>query len=571
VRTPALDLIDSALAEAFATPDDRLIISIGPQEGKTTRVCRVGSLWALTRNQQLKVCVVSYAVSLARVSGRMVRNWCQTLDGRQGSVDLGLQIAPDFGAASDWELDGHRGGMLCAGLSTGISGRPVDLLIMDDMFAGREQADSAVHRQKVWDWWTHTGAPRLGPGATVVHVGTRWHENDLAGRLLAAEDASRWRVINIPALADHDPEKGQSDPLGREPGQWLQSARKRTAVQWERIRIQAGTRSFTSLYQGRPSPDQGSVWKRQWWRRYHEPLWSQHPAAPEAWLVHDADEVLISVDCAFKDTKSSDFVVMQVWARRGAMAFLVDQVRKRLSFTETVTALVSLVAKWPQATRKLVEDKANGTAVINSLRSKIPGLVAVNPTDSKYGRATAVAPVIESGNVLLPTAEVGLFDAEELITEASSFPNGQHDDTVDATSQALAEMFLDGTGAQAWLEWARKKALEAAAGRGEGRAPEPSQAEAPPQGDLEWTPTAAGLVAPGPEPGTWRARSSDGQRDYVIGADGKCPCEAGMHGRQCRHAEAVRLAGGMLPQLMTDEEKRRAARNEAFRAMQGRR
>lgn len=346
-------------------------------------------------------------------------------------------------------------------------------LIIDDPFADAAQAGSQYYRDRVWDWWQSVGAPRLAPGAPAILVNTRWHENDLAGRLLAAEDGHRWRSINIPALADHDPAKGQADPLGREPGEWLQSARGRTAVQWEEIRIQAGSRTFTALYQGKPSPDQGNVWQRHWWRRYREPLWSQHPSVPEAWIVHDADEVLISVDCAFKDTKSSDFVVMQVWARRGAMAYLVDQVRKRLSFTETVTALTVLCVKWPQALRKLVEDKANGTAVISQLKSKIPGLVPVNPTDSKYGRATAVAPVIESGNALLPSAEAGLFDAEELITEASSFPNGAHDDQVDAASQALAGFFLDGNGAQAWIDWARAKAEQAAAARGDVGGPGP--------------------------------------------------------------------------------------------------
>jgi predicted phage terminase large subunit-like protein len=561
VQTPALDLIDSALAEAFATPDDRLIISIGPQEGKTTRVCRVGSLWALARNQQLKVCVVSYAVSLARVSGRMVRNWCQTFDGRQGSADLGLRIAPDFGAASDWELDGHRGGMLCAGLSTGISGRPVDLLIMDDMFAGREQADSAVHRQKVWDWWTDTGAPRLGPGATVVHVGTRWHENDLAGRLLAADDASRWRVINIPALADHDPAKGQSDPLGREPGEWLQSARKRTAGQWEQIRIQAGTRSFTSLYQGRPSPDQGNVWQRHWWRRYREPLWSQHPDTPGGYLIRSVDEVFTSWDMAFKDTKSSDFVVGQVWARRGADAFLIDQVHKRLSFTDTLVAFSAVAAKYPQAVKHLVEDKANGTAVISTLKSKIPGIVAVNPTDSKYGRATAVAPVIEAGNVLLPDPAIALFDTEAFIDECAQFPNGTHDDRVDTTSQALAEMFLDGTGAQAWLAWAKRKAEQAAAGQLQETSAAPgitpaSEPEAAQSGGAPQRPA----VTDGPEPGTWLVRSSDGQRDYTVTADGRCDCQAGTHGKRCRHVAEAHAT--VDPAVLL-----RLARDAAFRAM----
>lgn len=464
VRTPALDLIDEALVWAYSTPGARLLVSMPPQEGKTSACTRAGSLWALTRDPELRIGIVSYAQSLAEGFGRDIRNTITTFNGDEGTLDLGLRIAPDYGSAKRWQLAGHRGGVVCVGIGSGLTGRPLDALVIDDPFADAEQAGSAYYRERVWDWWRSVGAPRLAPGAPVIVILTRWHEDDLAGRLAEAEDGHRWRVINIPALADHDPAKGQSDPLGREPGEWLTSARGRTVAEWEQIRIQAGSRVFAALYQGRPSPDQGNVWLRQWWRRYREPLWSQHPGVPGAYLVHDCDEVIMSWDMAFKDTKSSDFVVGQVWARRGADVFLLDQVHKRLSFTGTLIAFAAMAARWPQASRKLVEDKANGSAVISTLRSKLPGLVPVNPTDSKYGRATAVAPFVEAGNVFLPSAEVALFDPDGLIDEAAGFPNAAHDDLVDATSQALAELLLDGNGAAAWIAWAKRKAEEAAGG-----------------------------------------------------------------------------------------------------------
>ena len=175
--------------------------------------------------------------------------------------------------------------------------------------------------------------------------------------------------------------------------------------------------------------------------------------------------MLVSVDAAFKDTKSSDYVVMQVWARRGANVYLLDQIRKRLSFTDTLTAFTGLCARWPQAHRRLVEDKANGTAVIDSLKAKIPGIVPVTPHESKYARASAVSPFIEAGNVFLPDPAIALFDAEAFVTEAASFPNDVHDDQVDAASQALAELLLDGTGAAAWIAWAQRQAEANAAAR----------------------------------------------------------------------------------------------------------
>ena len=470
VQTPALGEIDRQLVWLYSTPGARLLISLPPQEGKTSACCQLGSLWALIRDPERRIGIVSYSQGLAESSGRMIRNTISSFDGTDGSLDLGLRIARDNGAASRWQLDGHRGGAICAGIGSGLTGKPLEALVLDDPYADKEQAESAYYRQRVMDWWQTVGSTRLAPGAPVCVVLTRWHHDDIAARLVAAEDGHRWRVVNIPARADFDPAKGQSDPLGREPGEWLRSARGRTVAEWEAIRIQAGARTFASLYQGKPSPDAGDVWRRQWWRRYQVPLWSQHPDVPGAYRVNECNEVVMSWDMAFKgvEATASDFVVGQVWARRGADVFLLDQVHKRLSFTETVVAFRALVGRWPQAVKRLVEDKANGTAIIDLLRSKIGGIVPVNPKESKFARASAVSPFLEAGNVHLPDRSIALFDPEGLIEESAAFPAGAHDDLVDATSQALAVMLLDGNGAQQWINWAKAKAetaIEARAAR----------------------------------------------------------------------------------------------------------
>lgn len=450
VQTPALELLDEALVWAYTTPDARLIVSMSPQEGKSQRATRFGSLWALTRDPTRRIGIASYAQSLAESFGRDIRNWIASSNGFEGSLDLRLRIARDSGAAGRWSLAGHGGGVLCVGVGSGLTGRALDALIIDDPFASKEQADSPTYRQKVWDWWQAVGSTRLAPGAPVIVILTRWHEDDLAGRLLKAEDGKQWRVINIPALADHRVSLGETDPLGREPGTWLLSARGRTKAQWEAIRIRSGAQVFNALYQGRPSPETGNVWQRQWWRRYETPLWSS-TGDGRSYTVEGMDEVLMSWDMTFKDTKTSDFVVGQVWARRGANAYLLDQVHRRLTFTETLTAFEALVKKWPQAKAKLVEDKANGTAVMDTLRSRIPGIVAINPTESKIARANAVSPFIEAGNVHLPSSTIALFSVGEFVDEAAMFPNGAHDDQVDAASQALARIFVNSAGAAAWL------------------------------------------------------------------------------------------------------------------------
>ncbi|MFC5268451.1 phage terminase large subunit [Kribbella qitaiheensis] len=452
IQTPALDLIDAALVDVEEGRCDRLIISMPPQEGKSTRVTKIGPLWALIRNPDRRIAVVSYGADLAETFGREIRQMITSNQGQDGTLDLGLRIAPDNGAVSSWQIAGKRGGVRSIGLAGGITGRPADWLFIDDPLSNREQAESERYRQRAKDFWTSTGSTRLAPGAPVVLILTRWHEQDLAGWLLGREDGHRWRVINIPAQADHDPNEGETDPLGREPGEYMQSARTnertgepRSDEEWEQIKIQAGSRDWEALYQGRPSPVEGGAFKRQWWdgeageRRYSEAPWLVRRDGSH--IVTHYDELIMSWDMAFKDTKSSDYVVGQVWMRRGAEAFLLDQVHDRMDFVTTCQQFRELAAKWPQAVLKLVEDKANGTAVINSLRLVVPGIVPEEPHGSKVARASAVSPLVEAGNVHLPIPELAPW-VGGLIEEAAAFPNAANDDRVDALSQALNRLIL---------------------------------------------------------------------------------------------------------------------------------
>lgn len=467
VTTPALALIDEALIRVERGETTRLIISMPPQEGKSERVTHYGVLWMLHRNPRLRICLVSYGDMVSRRFSYRIRSDIVLYNGTNGLANLGLQLKRDAKAASSWELVyPSENTMYSIGIGGGLTSRPVDIMFIDDPVKDFRAADSELQSEQGWEWWQSVARPRLAPSAPVVLILTRWHEDDLAGRLLAkqkedeesdATDFDRWEVINIPAQADHDPEAGETDPLGREPGEFMLSARGRTEAQWRATKNATSARIWSALYQGRPSPDSGDVWKRQWWQRYETKLWTTSDGVT---FVVDCDEMIMSWDMTFKDTKSSDYVVGQVWARRGANVFLIDQIRARLTFTETVASLIALHKKWPQARAILVEDKANGTAVIDVLKAKVPGIIPINPHESKYARASAVSPYIEAGNVWLPSAEIQMFPVDELIEEAAAFPNGAHDDQVDGTSQALTRLFIGGAGAAAWLTMMAARAVE---------------------------------------------------------------------------------------------------------------
>lgn len=435
VQTPALDLIDAALVDVAQGACDRLMISLAPQEGKSERASRRFPTWMLARDPDLRIAIVSFAHRRARKWGRAIRN-----DISQHTDKLGIRVDPSSSAADEWRVLDHIGGVYTVGITGALTGEAVDLLIIDDPYRDGKQAESPAWKEVVEGFWEEVAIPRLGPGVAVVIIQTRWRHDDLSGWLQEREDGTDWRVINIPAQADHDPNKGETDPLGREPGEYMQSTRGRTVEQWEQRKREMGSRAWNALCQGRPSPAEGNIFQRDWWQFYEQAQWVERSDGSR--IAYTFDEIVASWDLSFKDTEGTDYVCGQVWGRRGVEAYLLDQVHDRLSFVDTCTKVRTLAAKWPQATLKLVEDKANGPAVINMLRRTVPGLVAVEPDGSKVARAAAVSPFVEAGNVKLPAPELCPW-VDDLIEEAQGFPRSAHDDRVDAMSQALNRLLLN--------------------------------------------------------------------------------------------------------------------------------
>lgn len=434
VTTPALQLIDEALEDVAAGKTMRLMISLAPQEGKSEKTSRRFPTWMLHRRPDLRIAIVSYAHRMARRWGERIRD-----DIVEHGEKLDLAVKADA-AADEWRLTGRLGGVYCTGIGGPLTGRAVDLLIIDDPYKDGKQADSKAWNERVQAWWEEVAIPRLGPGVAVVIIQTRWREDDLIGWLQKREDGDVWRVINIPAQADHDPAKGETDLLGREPGEFMESARGRTREDWLARMKAMGTRAWTALCQGRPAPASGDIFQDEWWQEYDAPQWTVRDNG--AHMAVGFDEVIISVDCAFKDTDSADYVAMQVWGRRGVDAYLLDQVHARLSFVDTIDRFSRLCGKWPQAVLKLIEDAANGPAVINMLKRKIGGMVPVTPDGSKVERAFAVSPFVEGKNVYLPAPAMAPW-VDGFKTETKLFPRGANDDQVDAMTQALNRLLLD--------------------------------------------------------------------------------------------------------------------------------
>lgn len=433
--TPALRLLNDFLVKAIAKPDSRNMVTFAPQEGKSTTVSVWLPIFALIQDPERRIIIACATQSLAESFVRQVRDIIRT------NPQLGLRISPGLDRQSEFKLDGHAGGVYAVGVGGTLNGRPCDLMVIDDPNKDYAEAASPTISGKVFEWYRGTAAMRLAPGAPVIVLQTRWHENDLIGRLLK-EAPDRWELLRIPAQADHKPEKGEADPLGREPGEFMISARGRTLEQWEQRKREAGPKMFAAQFQGTPSPDEGGIFPGKW-ARYKQPLWveRQNGVRTVPGIGRADHELIQSWDLAFKGTDSSDYVVGQVWLRVGAQAYLLDMVRERMNFTQTLDAIRGLSAKWPQAYAKYIEDKANGPAVMSMLAGKVGGLIPVNPEGGKISRANAVSAYAHSGDILLPSSEL-LPNVGELLEELKLFPASSHDDSVDALTQAVSQLLL---------------------------------------------------------------------------------------------------------------------------------
>jgi len=433
-----LELVCSNLEEVERGILKRLMIYLPPRHGKSMSCTETFPSYFIGKNPERRVIEVSYGDDLARRFGKFNRQKIEEF----GNEIFRVQVAKDQASMTNFDIEGHRGGMISVGVGGPITGQGADLLLIDDPIKNREQADSETYREKIWSEWQNTLRTRLHPNAAVILIITRWHEDDLAGRLLNPEygEVEDWEIVSLPAEAE------AGDLLGRDIGEPLWPEHGFDKHWMNSTKAAVGSRAWNALYQQRPTPAEGSLLKRGWWQWYDKP--------PDKF-----DRVVQSWDCSFKDSDGSDYVVGQVWGMKGIDCYLLDQVRGRMDMPTTVEAVEMVSEKWPDTKRKFIEDKANGPAVMQILSRKLSGIIAVNPEGGKLARASAVSPHIESGHVFLPKFYSW---AQDFVEEAAAFPNGQHDDQVDAMTQAINQLMYyrereepqQLTGTYAWGELA---------------------------------------------------------------------------------------------------------------------
>lgn len=431
--------------EAVTRGDIRnLLINVPPRHMKSLLVSVLWPAWEWILHPERRWLYSSYAASLSIRDSVKCRTliespWYQRFWGDRFALASDQNTKTRF----DNDRSGYRIATSVGGAATGEGG---DRIVCDDPHNVQE-AESDSIRKTTTDWFDVVMSTRVNDPRTVakVVVMQRCHQQDLSGHLLAQ---GGWDLLCLPAeyegptratsIGFVDPREKQGDLLWPE---------RFGPSQIEELKISLGSYGTAGQLQQRPSPAGGGIFKRHWFR-YWQPRGANLPPVlvrmPDGTIrsieaieaPHRVDEQIQSWDCSFKDLQTSDYVVGQVWARFGAIFLLGDQVRARMDCPATLQAIRGLSEKWPATIAKLIEDKANGSAVIQMLNYEIPGLLPVNPQGGKIVRAQAIAPLVEAGNVYLPHPDYAPW-VNDFIEECVQFPNGAHDDQVDAMTQAL--------------------------------------------------------------------------------------------------------------------------------------
>ena len=406
----------------------RLIINMPPTHTKSELASHFFPAYLVGRNPQLKILQATHTADLAVKFGRKIRDLIDTDDYKKIFPDVTLN--PDSKAAGKWETQ-HvkdpkiRGEYYAAGIGGALAGRGADLFIIDDPHS-EQDAMSKVALEDAYEWYTSGPRQRLQPGGSIVIVMTRWHVNDLTGRLLrdAARDpkADQWELIELPAILP------SNTPLW--PEYWKME---------ELESIQASLRGgpkWHAQYMQNPTSEEGALIKRDWWKE-----WPFDKPPPCDYLIQ-------SYDTAFLKKESADYSAITTWgvfhpegtigdelyAGQAPHIILLDTIKGKYNFPELKKIALEQYQDW-EPDVVIIESKASGMPLTQELRNI--GIPVQNFTPSrgtdKVARVNACAPLFESGLVWYPDTKW----ATEVVEECAAFPSGEHDDLVDSTTQAL--------------------------------------------------------------------------------------------------------------------------------------
>lgn len=429
-HAPHLAALDRALVQALAYVETggasgvaRLIVEMPPRHGKTVTTSRLFPAWALGRNPDARVMLVSYAATLAEKNSRAARNLIASP--YYQAIFPNVTLASDSASVDHWNLAGHEGGADALGIGGSATGMGAHLLIIDDPIKNRAEAESALYRDRVYDAFTDDLYTRLEPNGAVILMMTRWHADDLVARVLK-NMPRQWRRLRLPALAE------QQDAIGRAEGAALWPARFGVDVV-RSIERTLGPYSFAALYQQRPVPGEGGLYKRH----YFGLLQANAPAMKRKVRYWDL---------AMSGKTSADYTVGVLMGMDfDAHHWVLDVERGHVEWGDLTEHMARVIlADGPDVTQGIEAAgyQSRAVQVLNAdPRLRGYAIFPYSADRDKFTRALPAAAKAASGMLHV----LDRHWSAAFLDELCSFPNAAHDDQVDALSGA--EAMLDDSGA----------------------------------------------------------------------------------------------------------------------------
>ena len=408
-------IIAEALDRVIAGKCKRLMIAMPPRHGKSQMGSYLFPAYLMGRDPRSKLIVASHTAELAQRFGRMIRNLME--DDKYKELFPNMLLSVDSKAAGRWNTQ-QGGEAFFIGKGGAMTGRGGDVIILDDIL-DEQDAMSDTAMENTWEWYTSGPRQRLQPNGSIVVINTRWKTDDLSGRLLKMHGqlkSDQWELLEFPAIL----------PSGGSlwPGFW-------PIEELEKVKMAIGLKKWNAQWQQQPTNDDGAVLKRNWWRRW------KHDEPPEC------SYVIQTYDTAYSKKETADYSVISTWgvfvpsADSGPNLILLSVKRGRWDFPELKRVAKDEYRYW-NPDNVLIEAKATGTPLQQELRKMGIPVTMYSPGGRKSGqdkisRANAVAPILESGMIWYPEQQDW---AEEMVEECAAFPNGSHDDQVDAAIMA---------------------------------------------------------------------------------------------------------------------------------------
>lgn len=404
-----LAYIGRALDDVAEGRCKRLMIFVPPRHGKSEFVSRYFPAHFLRKHPHKKIILASYEASFAEHWGEQARDtWLLS-----GEV-FGLSRRLKKSRGNWWSIFGDDGYMTTAGAGGPITGKGMDLGIIDDPIKNSEEAYSKTKREAIWQWYLSTFRTRLEPGGAIILMMTRWHHDDLAGRILKNE-SEKWRVIRLPALAE------ENDPIGRAPGEALWP--ERFPVE-DLEPFRKSDRWWNALYQQQPLTAEGNIVRRDWFKVIDAiPDGFRHKA--RAW------------DLAATASAKADFLCGTKIERVNDMFIITDVARSRINASEVIGRIKAVAQQDSPSVQVGVEQEpgASGKITVAHIAAELAGyrIIPLSPSGSKEYRALPFLDQARAGNVYLLRGPWN----DNYLSEIESFPVGEKDDQVDTSAYAF--------------------------------------------------------------------------------------------------------------------------------------